>query len=259
YSIKLNGKELRKNYRENKHVLDSNIIFWDLRAKSGANDTPGDKIGILWFTFNRKLTSSKKDDHDYGIIVRSKNIQMGNNDTFADQTFNSKDYVATYRELTQMLRGVYGELLINSPTLKDNARREWFKIDENSYYLKNIITDFMRRLHKYRYSASKYYNNAELNNKKRLKEALTDLVSVDTNSINVNTFNDEINEDNDSIDKKIGFQFADEDMPRESLTKRRAYEELMTLIYEFFKKERKNEIFLKLRAYIKRNYDVMSK
>ena len=145
-SVILDGNELSKSYSDDIHVLDSDIIFWEIREKSNGNQKPGDKIGLLWFAFNKKMVASK--DNDYGIMVRSKNVLMGNNDTFATLCANSKEHVGTYSELTATLRGVYGELLINSPNLKDNARREWFKTDEYSVYLKYVIVDFMKRLYK---------------------------------------------------------------------------------------------------------------
>jgi hypothetical protein len=254
YSVKLDGEELQKNYTDSKHVLESDIIFWEIREKSGPNNRPGEKIGILWFTFNKKLTASENDT-DYGILVRSKNVLMGNNDTFADLCANSREYISTHRELTQTLRGVYGELLINSVNLKDNARREWFKTDDNSYYLRGIITDFVKRLHAYRYKASKYFNNKSIEYKKNLKEALMDLVDVDTNKIDVTSFYEadapKQNTDDNENSRENKYEYADEDIPRQSKTKKKTYEELMNVVKEFFEKEKKYDLFLKLRAYIK--------
>jgi len=257
YSVKLNGNELRKNYTS-KYVLESDILFWEIRGKSGPTKRPGERIGILWFTFNKKIMSNLNDT-DYGILVRSKNMLMGDNDTFADLCVNSKEYVTTYSQLTQALRGTYGELLINSPNLRDNARREWFKTDEHSYYLKNIIIDFMKRFNNYRNRASKYFNNVGQENKKLLKEALVELVDVDTNHIDVNAFYEvkEVKDerDNTSITTESGFLFADEDIPRQSQTKKKTYEELMKVMKAFFEKEKQYEIFLKLRAYIKNHFN----
>ena len=316
YSVILNGKELRKNYTEARHVLESDIVFWEIRGKLGPNNRPGEKIGVLWFTFNKKITSNVN-DNDYGILVRSKNILMGDNDTFADLCVNSKQYVSTYRELTQTLRGIYGELLINSINLRDNARREWFKTDEYSYFLKNIIIDFMKRLKEYRYCASKYYSNKEDENKQHLTKALMELIDIDANNININTFyeneypgdsaenfrdnsdrnNDQTqntssnnfiddnysqeesdidnsqcentsNEDKDSDEDKDSEEspdkrknrnkngsFADEDIPRQTQTKKKMYDEIMNIAKFFFEKEKKYELFLKLRAFIKKYYN----
>ena len=260
--VSLNGKELRKRYTNDAHILDSDVIFWEIREKSSGNEKPGDKIGLLWFTFNKKMTAAK--DSDYGIMVRSKNVLMGNNDTFATICANSKERVATYSELTATLRGVYGEFLINSPTLKDNARREWFRTDEYSVYLKYVIVDFMKRLYKYRYAASKYFrlsSDEKVETKKmNLKNALRELVDVETNKVDVGEFcKNEAHEAEKARDLENSSQghpkYSSEDMPRQAQTKRKNYDELMTIIEGFFVREKKLDILLKLRAYIKKRFD----
>lgn len=81
-------------------------------------------------------------------------------DLIADAvSVNSRDYVATYRELTQSLAGVYGEMLLYTSSLEDNARRDWFKISASSIELRGIIAEFLRRLIAYRYAASKAFND----------------------------------------------------------------------------------------------------
>jgi len=261
-SVVLNDKELRKSYRDDTHVLDSDIIFWEIREKSNGNQKPGDKIGLMWFTFNKKMVASK--ESDYGIMVRSKNVLMGNSDTFATLCASSKEHVGTYSELTATLRGVYGELLINSPNLKDNARREWFKTDEYSVYLKYVIVDFMKRLYKYRYAASSYFRlkSADKADKKKmeLKNALIELVDVETNKIDVGEFcKNEVQEaekaNTQNSPQEKSPKYSDEDIPRHAQTKRKNYDELMEVIEEFFKKEKMFDIFLKLRAYIKKYFN----
>lgn len=266
-SVKLNGNELRKSYTDEKHVLESDIIFWEIREKSSGNKKPGDKIGLLWFTFNKKIESPKgiKNDKDYGILVRSKNVLMGNNDTFATLCASSKEHVGTYRELTTTLRGVYGELLINSQNLKDNARREWFKTDEYSVYLKYVIVDFMKRLYKYRYAASGYYRlkTEEKAEKKKieLKNALIELVDTENNEIDISDFckgetkEAQSREKDDEATKEKAKKYSSEDMPRQAQTKRKNYDELMKVIENFFEKEKKYDLFLKLRAYIKKYFN----
>lgn len=257
-SVFYNDTELRKNYTDENHLLESNLVFWEVREKSGANSKPGDKIGLLWFTFNKKMTAAK--DNDYGIMIRSKNVLMGDNDTFANLCTNSKEHVATYSELTATLRGVYGEFLINSPNLKDNARREWFKTDEYSIYLKYVIVDFMKRLYKYRYAASSFFRlrSDEKAEEKRskLKVALVELIDVETNKLDVSDFcKSESQESEEKPDPEDTNLFSDEDIPRQTQTKRKNYDELMKVIEEFFEKEKLYDVFIKLRAYIKRYFN----
>ena len=260
-SVTLNGKELRKSYADT-HVLDSGIIFWEIREKSNGKGQPGEKIGLLWFTFNRKMIASK--DSNYGIMVRSKNVLMGNNDTFASLCASSKEHVGTYSELTATLRGVYGEFLINSPNLKDNARRDWFKTDAHSVYLKYVIVDFMKRLYKYRYAASGYFRlkSDEKAEKKKmaLKAALMELVDIQTNKIDVGEFfKNEAHEAEKTERQPDSSQeqpkYSTDDIPRQAQTKRKNYDELMSVIEEFFEKEKMFDLFLKLRAYIKKHFN----
>jgi len=56
---------------------------------------------------------------------------MGTNDTFAQIADSNKEYITTFREMAQSLRGIYGELLINSPNLRDNSK-------ENGFFLISI-------------------------------------------------------------------------------------------------------------------------
>lgn len=255
-SVKLNDEELYKNY-STKNILESDIIFKEIYGKSRSNTKKGepkaDKIGIMWFTFNKKITASSKDDDMYGILIRSKNVLMGNNDTFADLCANSSERITTYTELVATLRGVYGELLINSDELKDNARREWFRTDEHSLFLKNVIIDFMKHLYEYRYASSKYYRKSNANQDNRriqLKDALVALVSND-NEVNIDSFTQKEVENIVSTEENQERSFSYEDVPKWSITKRKIYDELMTNIKDFFEKEKRYDLFLKLRAYIK--------
>ena len=102
---------------------------------------------------------------------------MGGNDSLAEVVVRSKtEYVSTFRELAQTLRGVYGEMLINSPRLNDNARRDWFRLDTSSIALTRIIVDFMRRLWTYRYMASDFFGGKKEDKDKVIK-AFTELTT----------------------------------------------------------------------------------
>ena len=59
------------------------------------------------------------------------------------------------------------------------------------------------------------------------------------------------NTDDNENSRENKYEYADEDIPRQSKTKKKTYEELMNVIKEFFEKEKKYDLFLKLRAYIK--------
>lgn len=243
--VKYNGKDLYKEY-DKKYILGSDIVFWEIRGKRKNDGSVGDKMGLLWFTFEKHLKSNKNEDYS-GILTRSKNVLMGTNDTFAQVADTSKEYISTYREMVQALQGIYGELLINCDKLRDNSRRDWFLPDQHSTYLNNIITDFMQRLHNYRYCASRYFRSNPSKKKEDLKKALDELVNIEDNKINYDYFYKKEKEERTETDNKL---FSEEDIPHASNTMKKYYDILMVIIEEHFNKERKRVLFLKLRAYI---------
>ena len=243
------GKDLRKKYDKN-YILGSDIVTWEIRDKRKKDGSLGDKMGILWFTFEKHLKSNQNEEY-YGILTRSKNVLMGTNDTFAQVADSSKEYITTYREMVQGLQGIYGELLINSDKLRDNSRRDWFLPDQHSIYLNHVITEFMQRLHNYRYCASRYFRKNPSKNKENIKKALDELVNIEDNKIDYEYFFKKENEDSKKSDSKL---FSEEDIPYESNTMKKYYNLLMGIIEEYFNKERKRVLFLKLRAYIANHY-----
>ncbi len=243
-SVKYNGEDLFKTY-DDKFILGSDIVFWEIRGKQKRDGSVGDKIGLLWFTFDKHLKSKTSDEY-YGILTRSKNVLMGTNDTFAQVANDNKAYVTTFREMAQVLRGIYGELLINSPFLSDNSRRDWFLPDQHSMDLSNIITDFMRRLHKYRYCASKYFRSKSSTEKEDLKKALYELINIKDNQIDYNYFYEK------EIEKEKGASglFSEQDIPNQNQSMKKCYDILMTIIEAYFNKTKNRVLFIKLRAYI---------
>ena len=191
YDISLNSEPLYKQYT-NKNKLEAGIWFWNLRFPKTA-DGLEEPFGIIWFSFDRKITANPNEE-PYGILVRSKNMLMGNSNSLTDAIFRNKpdDYIESYRELTQTLQGVYGEMLINSTRFKDNARRDWFKLDSASIVLRDIIFEFLKRLYIYRITASKAFRERKVENteknKQKLRDAFIDLTSAPDSKTFVNSF-----------------------------------------------------------------------
>lgn len=255
FIVKLDGETLYKPYN-NSHVLESGIYFWDLVRKGKSKEIPGEKMGILWFTFNRKVTANANTE-PYGILVRSKNMLMGDNNALADAINRSKDdYVTTFRELSQSLQGVYGEMLIHTSSLKDNTRRDWFKIDKASIELRNIIVEFMKHLVSYRNIASKAFHFIESNtNKEKLTKAFTELTANYNPEEFISDFykyKEDEKQSKTASDEHI-FEFADEDIPRSSITIKRFYDRLASCIREYFVNKDELQEFLKLRSFIKKH------
>jgi Histidine kinase-, DNA gyrase B-, and HSP90-like ATPase len=250
--VKFNGDSLFKGY-DDSCVLESDIVFWEVRGKKKKNKEPGDKIGLLWFTFNRHIKDHGNDQY-YGILTRSKNVLMGGNDTFAQVVDDGATYVTTFREMAQVLRGVYGELLINSEHLSDNSRRDWFLPDEHSRDLSNVMTEFMRRLNSYRYCSSRYFRKNGQTNKAQLREALDELAHIDTHGIDFDSFAEKPKEPAPETPAPAD-SLADKDIPRESKTMKKHYDLLMRIIDKFFRKKKNRDLFLELRAFISTHFE----
>lgn len=258
FIVRMDGEILYKPYKDS-NILESGINFWELRYRSTQKGIPGDKIGLLWYTFNRKVTANPQDE-PYGILVRSKNMLMGDHNSLADAMFRGKneDYVATFRELAQTLRGVYGEMLIHYPKLNDNARRDWFRPDSASMELRDIIFDFMKRLHNYRYVASKAFNAIETDkNKQKLTEAFVEL----TSNYEPKKFVDSFYKAKQTIEEKQDktkptptslYEFADEDIPRAANTIKRFYDKIIMSLRNYYTNKNELQEFLKVRSYVKK-------
>lgn len=247
-SVKLDNQELYKPYTD-EDILVSGIVFWDLLYPSEEN-TSTERIGILWFTFNRVIKARPK-DKPYGIFVRSKNMLMGDQYALANDVIRSKsDYITTPRELTQALNGVYGEMLITYEKLRDNARRDWFRIDEESIKLRHIIVEFMRRLHTYRYAASDYFSDKKKEKREgRLIEAYKGLIT----NYDPDKFIPDIKKLRKEIEaSKEVFEFADDDITTLPITIKRFYDRLMKCLYEYFSGRNKIGEFIEIRTTIKK-------
>lgn len=249
FDVYLDDDQLYKPYSET-HILESDIVFWDLSFDQLSEEVPAEKIGVLWFTFNRKVSSNPADS-PRGIFVRSKNMLLGNEYAIADSVSKgNNDYVTTYRELTQTLNGVYGELLIDTQRLSDNARRDWFKIDQNSNQLRVILTDYLKKLTTYRRDASAAFNDKKAESKRtRVINSYREL----TGGFDTKQFEKDFYSPESEKEERI-FQYANDDIPRHSITAKKFYDEIVIALKEYFIKTEKDngiEIFLKIRTYLK--------
>jgi molecular chaperone HtpG len=254
FDIVYNGEKLYKPYSDD-NILDSDIIFLDFKYKEKSKDMPKEPIGLLWFTFNHKIVANKNIPYS-GILVRSKNILMGDNNALAMAMFRNKtdDYITTYRELTQSIQGLFGELLINSPDrLKDNTRRDWFEINAASIELRDIISDFLRRLHTYRYLASRAFNSDDFDKyKPKLEKALAELISNPEPKEMIKAFKESKDKYDETKKQKDNFEYANDDIPFETPGIKRFYDKIMQILKEYPLFKENKQAFLKVRSFIKK-------
>lgn len=206
----------------------------------------GDVQFGVWYI---RLRDKRRTQTPFDGVVKVEKIMM---DAIADSvTKGNKEYVATYRELTQTLNGIYGELLIDTARLSDNARRDWFRIDASSIQLRTILTDFLRKLKAYRYAASQAFNDKQtLAKKQKVIAAYEDL----TNGFDSKKFEQEFYDTTEYPKEDNAFFYADDDIPRRSITTKKFYEEILTGLKEYFTssyKEQGIEIFVKMRTFLK--------
>ena len=248
-SVKFDNKELFKPYAD-KHVLESGIVFWELKFPSTGESVSGENIGILWFCFDRVIKAPPKDSPS-GILVRSKNMLMGDRYSLEKDASRSKtDYITTPRELMQALNGLCGEMLINYKDLHDNARRDWFRIDEKSIRLRHIIVEFMRRVHTYRYAASDYFGDK---GKKGSKEILIEAYKGLITNYDPYRFIPDLNKlKKETEASKEAFEFAEDDISTFPTTIKRFYDRLIKGLHEYFSDRKEIEDFIEIRTFIKK-------
>ena len=146
--------------------------------------------------------------------------------------------------------GVYGELLIDTQRLSDNARRDWFKIDRDSNQLRVILTDYLKKLTTYRRDASAAFNDKKAESKRtKAIESYREL----TGGFDTKQFEKDFYSPAPEKEEKI-FQYANDDIPRYSITAKKFYDEIIIALKEYFIKTDENngiEKFLKIRTYLK--------
>jgi molecular chaperone HtpG len=253
FNIVCNGEKLYKPYSDD-NILDSDIVFLEFKYKEKNKDTPRKPIGLLWFTFNHKIVANKRIPHS-GILVRSKNILMGDNNALVTALFRNRtdEFITSYRELTQALQGLFGELLINSLKLDDNARRDWFDVNGASIELRDIISDFLKRLNTYRYLASKAFNSDDFEKyRAKLERALAELTSNPEPKEMMKAFKNAKDKHDEDQRQKNLFEYANEDIPLETSIIKNFYDKILQLLKEFPIFKRNKQDFLKVRAFIKK-------
>lgn len=157
FNVNLNGSPLFKpfSYDGKKDFQMIPIEIFPIDSSGSSSDEPK-TIGLLWMTFDYVFKAVK----DYwGIGVRSKNMLVRGKTVLAEEAFASKDAITTYNQYLAAIKGVSGELFLETNCLKDNSRRDWFNIDYNSLQLRTQLCALMNKMHIYRYKMSRFIHN----------------------------------------------------------------------------------------------------
>ncbi len=255
FNIYLNNKKIEKLYGTETKNKPIYFVEFNFPDSLGVKNK---KIGIMWFTFDMVFKSIK----NFGISVRSKNMLLSGGTIFAEVAAKSILSQTTLGQLNNGIKCIQGELLVLTDDLRDNSSRTWFSIDERSLFLRDAISDFMNKMHSYRYKASLYFNSAEKSEKQKnaLRDSFLEFVNIDTETIEFNNYflnkkhEDVINDDKtvkriestsaDEIDNSPNYNFELDDSY--SNEEKEIYRTIMTLVYQFLTSNDKKQLFFEL-------------
>jgi len=244
FTIYLNNEKLNKPFYDS-DIHDNNLFFIPLSLKGIEGDS---KIGLLWLSFSYLF---KAYSGNYGISVRNKNMLLSGENILANEASKSPHATTTHAQYLSAIKGVIGELLINTELLKDNSKRDWFKVDNYSLQLREIICQFVTNMHEYRYKASKYYNSIEKTEQQKNELIIAFKKFVMGEDIDKVFDVLDLRVENNTQESDIKKIIADElDLFDYNITQKRFYEKIMNVIYEYYDQNDRIENYYALKAYI---------
>jgi molecular chaperone HtpG len=253
FKIFINGEQLFKPFNIDT-AMDFCIIpmrIKDLCKKADVQSQDAKIIGLLWMSFDYVFKSMKK---NFGIAVRSKNMLVRGGSVLAEEAANSRDAITTYGQYLSAIKGVTGELLLETDLLSDNSRRDWFNVDANSLQLREQLCHLMNRMHNYRYKISRYMHNDRRTDieKQQVIEAYRELVADKSNDIvkSIERYMDDIVQKENAGEKDDKADVRD--ILGYTMAQKRFYRELMLLIYKYFESRGNKEIteYYSLKSYV---------
>jgi molecular chaperone HtpG len=253
FKIFINGEQLFKPFNIDT-AMDFCIIPMRIKnlCKPCDDQSQGSEIiGLLWMSFDYVFKAMKK---NFGIAVRSKNMLVRGGSVLAEEAANSRDAITTYGQYLSAIKGVTGELLLETDLLSDNARRDWFKVDANSLQLREQLCHLMNRMHNYRYKISRYMHNDRRTDieKQQVIEAYRELVADKSNDVvmAIERYIESIVQQENAAEKDDKADIRD--ILGYTMTQKRFYRELMLLIYNYFERYGSKEIteYYSLKSYV---------
>jgi len=236
FKVFLNGNQLFKPFG-NVEGVDFQMLhiqIVDLQNSAVSQPQELKTIGLLWIRFDYVFKAMKQ---NWGIAVRSKNMLVRGDSVVAEEAAADRAAITSYGQYLSAIKGVSGELLLETGCLSDNSRRDWFNVDKNSMQLRNQLCLLMNRMHSYRYKISRYMHNdmrteAE---KQSVIQAYRELVSNMNNNSDVTAVENFMSE---QVQEESANEFdvrADErDILGYTMTQKRFYKTLMMSIHSYF-------------------------
>lgn len=236
FKVFLDGEQLFKPFKNSEgtdfQILPIRILPFSKDNQAQAKELK--TIGLLWMRFDFVFKAMKQ---DWGIAVRSKNMLVRGGAVLAEEAADDNDAVTSYGQYLSAIKGVTGELLLETDCLSDNSRRDWFKVDKNSMQLRNQLCQLMNRMHVYRYKISRYMHNDKRSDeeKQAVIQAYRDFVSQKNTESSMTSIEQYITERFQKENEREPDERADErDILGYTTTEKRFYRRLMRSIYTYF-------------------------
>jgi molecular chaperone HtpG len=236
FNVLLNGKQLFKPFKNIEgmafQILPVQLL--DLQCDSGMKPQVFKTIGLLWISFDYVFKAVKQ---NWGIAVRSKNMLVRGGSVLAEEAAEDRDAITSYGQYLSAIKGVTGEMLLETNCLSDNSRRDWFKVDKNSMQLRSQLCHLMNRMHNYRYKISRYMHNDKRTEaeKQSVILAYSELISQKDDGSDITAVEQYISE---RFQKEGASEIDDRADERDilgyTLTQKRFYKTLMMAVYEYF-------------------------
>lgn len=233
FDIRLNGDKLFKPFKD---IDNTDFLIQPIRIFPNADSESSIVIGVLWLNFYYVFKAMKD---NWGIAVRSKNILVNSGAIVAEEAANDFNAVTSFGQYLSALKGVSGELLLDTNLLSDNSRRDWFRMERTSLQLRSQLCQLMNRIHSYRYKISQYVHKKHKTQEDKdivikAYEALVVLEKQENKNCHIENF---IQQQLKKEDEYIVDERADErDVMSDlySSAQRRFYKQIMLYIYEYF-------------------------
>jgi len=254
FKVLLNGRQLFKPFKNDKgmYFCILPIQIADLEQDRFETLPSAPKtVGLLWMRFDYVFKAVKQ---NWGIAVRSKNMLVRGGSVLAEEASSGRHAVTSYNQYLAAIKGVNGELLLETDWLSDNSRRDWFKMDKNSLQLRDKLCQLMNRMHIYRYKISQYVHNdiRTETDRQQVIKSFQDLISQQNDSTNMTAIEQYMDERLQTENAKEIDDRADErDILGYTMTQKKFYKTLMMSIYGYFEEKEITDYYA-LKSYILR-------
>jgi len=233
FDIRLNGEKLVKPFS---NIENADFLIYPIQIFSKTDSEQPLVIGVIWLNFYYVFKAIK---NNWGIAVRSKNMLVNSGAIVAEEAANDFDAVTSFGQYLSALKGVTGELLLDTDLLSDNSRRDWFRMESNSLQLRNQLCQLMNRIHSYRYKISQYVHKDNKTQKDRdiVTQAYVALVSPEKEEFKnchiENFIQQQLSKEKEyEIDERADERDVISDLY--SSAQRRFYKQIMLYIHEYF-------------------------